>query len=94
MANGQQIIPDRFFGEDLLVAHLRLLRFREVAGKMAADQPVTRQTGHEFSRLVHIRNFAGQTDGDQRVETGLKQTARIKGCRAQAFPRPFSSGDG
>ena len=83
----QRVAGHAAFGKRLPVARVCLRRVGKVAGKVAADQFGTAHPGRPDGGLVDVGDFACRVDGEQRVEAGFQQAARIECGRLRSLPQ-------
>src|SRR5690242_15546486 len=80
MPDGQRVVGDEAQREYLLITLASLLGLREVVRKVGPDQLSSIYSSDLDGGFVNVRDFSFRTDGDQRVERGFHQAARVLGC--------------
>ena len=93
VADGQRVVLHVALGEYLPVAGTSVVRRGEVIGEVRADELLARHAGRLHGGFVHVGDLALRADGDERVERGLDQRARVGGGGALQFLGPFALGD-
>ena len=77
MPDGQRIVRDLAFCENLLISGAGLVRFGEITREVAADEFGARASRDGLRGLIGIGDLAFPADGHQRVRTGLDEVSRI-----------------
>ena len=77
-ARGQLVVGDLTFGQHAVDARLSQVGIGEVVLERRADQLVARAAGERLGLLVDVGDDAAWIGGDQRVDVGFDERARVE----------------
>ncbi|OPY64938.1 MAG: hypothetical protein A4E57_03358 [Syntrophorhabdaceae bacterium PtaU1.Bin034] len=85
MPDRKGIVGHEPFLEDLEVSFPRFLGFGKVVGEIGPYKAFTANPGYLDGRLVHVRDLAVGTYGDEGVKARFDEAAGVLGCVAKLF---------